>query len=65
MRIQQIRMLRGMAQARLAPKAGVSRAYLATIEAPATAPHHRTPSGRTLEKLAKALGINVGELLVK
>ena len=32
MRIQRIRMLRGMTQAQLADKAGVSRAYLATLE---------------------------------
>ena len=63
MRIQRIRMLRGMTQAQLADKAGVSRAYLATIETPVTAPHHRMPSPRTLGKLAKALGINVGELV--
>ena len=52
-----------MTQAQLADRAGVSRAYLATIETPATAPHHRMPSPHTLGKLAKALGINVGELV--
>ena len=41
----------------------VSRAYLATIETPATAPHHRIPSRHALGRLAKALGINVGELV--
>jgi transcriptional regulator with XRE-family HTH domain len=63
MRIQRIRVQRGMTQAQLAEKAGVSRGYVAQIESPATARHHRTPSRRTLEKLAKALGINVGELV--
>jgi transcriptional regulator with XRE-family HTH domain len=52
-----------MTQVQLADKAGVSRAYLATIETPVTAPYHRTPSPHTLRKLAKALGIHVGQLV--
>jgi hypothetical protein len=37
--------------------------HLANIESPDEAPHHRTPSLRTLEKLAKALGVKVGALV--
>ena len=62
-RILRIRERLGMTQAQLAEKAGVSRGYMANLESLATAPHHRTPSARTLRKLAKALGINAGEIL--
>jgi transcriptional regulator with XRE-family HTH domain len=52
-----------MTQADLAKKAGVSRVHLANIESPDDAPHHRTPSLRTLEKLAEHLGVKVATLM--
>ena len=52
-----------MTQDTLARKARISRVHLANIESRATAPHHRTPSLAVLERLARALGVPVTELL--
>jgi transcriptional regulator with XRE-family HTH domain len=57
-RIKSLRERRGMTQAQLAEKAGVSRTYLARLE---TA--RQDPTLSTLEKLAKALGVKVGRLV--
>jgi transcriptional regulator with XRE-family HTH domain len=37
--------------------------HLANIESRDRAAHHRTPSLATLERLARALGVSVAELL--
>jgi transcriptional regulator with XRE-family HTH domain len=58
-----LRERRGMTQADLAKKAGVSRVHLANIESPDDAPHHRTPSLRTLEKLAKHWEVKAATLM--
>jgi transcriptional regulator with XRE-family HTH domain len=46
----------------LADKLGVSRVHVANIESPDDAPHHRTPSLATLEKLAKVFRVKMAEL---
>ncbi len=58
MRLKQIREKRGWTQERLAEKVGVSRVTIARIE---TA--NRKPSLELLERLAKVLKVNVGDLL--
>lgn len=63
MRIKRLREKRKMTQAALAERAGVSRVHLANIESPDDAAHHRTPSLRTLEKIARALGVKLAALL--
>jgi transcriptional regulator with XRE-family HTH domain len=57
-RIKRLREQRGLTQAQLAAKAGISRAYLARIE---TARHHLTVP--TLERLAKALRVRPARFL--
>jgi transcriptional regulator with XRE-family HTH domain len=57
-RLKQIRAKEGLSQADLAKKAGISREYIARLET-----GHHDPSLSTLEKLAKALKVKVGELL--
>jgi len=52
-----------LTQAALARKVGVSRVHLANIESADDVAHHRTPSLALLDKLAKALGVPVTELL--
>ncbi len=47
-----------MTQEALAKKVGIHRVYLAQIEASS-----KTPSLHTLERLAKALGVKVTDLL--
>ncbi|PYN83257.1 MAG: XRE family transcriptional regulator [Candidatus Rokuibacteriota bacterium] len=58
MRLRTIRERQGMTQETLAKKAGVSRAYLSRLEMG----RHDPPLSR-VRKLAKALGVPVGELL--
>ncbi len=58
MRIKRWRLKRQLTQQALADKVGVHRVYLAKLEAGT-----RTPSLRTLERLAKALGVKVAALL--
>ena len=57
-RIQRLRVARGLSQAALAEKAGLSRGYLARVE---TGRHE--PSLSMLAKLAKTLGVRVTKLL--
>jgi transcriptional regulator with XRE-family HTH domain len=52
-----------MTQAALAKKIGVSVIHIANLESPDGVAHHRNPSLSTLERLAKALGVSVTELL--
>jgi transcriptional regulator with XRE-family HTH domain len=58
MRLKTLRAKSEMSQAALAQKVGVSREYIARLE---TGRHD--PPLSTLEKLAKALGVRVTELL--
>ena len=57
-RLKRLRERKGMTQAALAEKAGVSRAYLARLEMG----RHDPPLSR-LRRLATALGVNVAELV--
>ena len=58
MRVKEWRDRRGLTQEQLAKKAGISRGYLARLE---TA--RQDPKLSTLEKLAKALKVDVAKLL--
>lgn len=58
MRVKEWRSRRGLTQEQLAAKAGISRGYLARLE---TA--RQDPKLSTLEKLAKALKVDVAKLL--
>jgi putative transcriptional regulator len=58
MRLKRLREGRGLTQEAVAKKVGVSRAYLARLEMG----RHDPPLSR-VRKLAKALGVPVGELL--
>ncbi len=58
MRLKQLRADRGITQEALAKKAGLSRVYVTRLET-----GKQDPSLTTLEKLAKALKVKVGELL--
>ncbi len=58
-KIQRLRRKAGLTQVQLAAKAGVSRSYIADMEAG----HRRAPSVETLKRLAKALGATVAELI--
>lgn len=63
MKIKRLRIDNELTQAALAKKARISRVHLANIESADNAPHHRTPSLAVLERLARALGVPVTELL--
>jgi transcriptional regulator with XRE-family HTH domain len=63
MKIKRLRKKKRLTQAALAEKVGVSRVHLANVESADAASHHRTPSSALLDKLAKALGVPVTELL--
>ncbi len=58
MRVKEWRDRRGLTQEQLAGKAGISRGYLARLE---TA--RQDPKLSTLEKIARALRIDVAKLL--
>ena len=58
MTLKRLRQKRGLTQEALAKKVKAHRVYIAKIEA-----QTRTPSLRMLERLAKALGVPVTELL--
>jgi transcriptional regulator with XRE-family HTH domain len=58
MTIKRLREQRGLTQEALAKKAHIHRVYVAQIEG-----QTKVPSLATLEKLAKALGVPVTELL--
>lgn len=57
-RLRTLRQTRGLTQAQLAAKAGISREYLARLE---TA--RQDPTLSTLEKLAKAFRVTAADLL--
>jgi len=57
-RVKRLRKARGLTQQALAVKAGVSLGYLARLEI-----GMHDPRLSTLQKLAKALGVPVGQLL--
>ena len=57
--IRELRGAKGLTQVQLAKRAKVTRGYLAQLEAG----YKVNPSLPTLRKLAKALGVPVGELL--
>ncbi len=57
--LQQRRESKGLTQEQLAKLAHMSRGYLAKLEAG----HSKNPSLATLQRLAKALGVAVTELL--
>jgi transcriptional regulator with XRE-family HTH domain len=65
--IKALREKRGMTQAELAKKANVSQGYIAKLEPPALGRsktvRHANPSIAVLQRLAKALGVPVTELL--
>jgi transcriptional regulator with XRE-family HTH domain len=63
MKIKRLRIEGELTQAALAKRVKISRVHLANIESTDNAPHHRTPSLAVLERLAKALGVPVTELL--
>ncbi len=58
MNLKRFRAQQKMSQADLAAKVGVSREYIARLET-----GHHDPPLSTLERLAKALKVKVGELL--
>ena len=62
-RLKKLRKERGLSQATLAERVGISRVHLANLESDDDATHHRSPSLATLEKLAKALRVKVAELV--
>ncbi len=57
-RLKNLRQLRAMSQEELAEESGIGRATISRIERGETAAH-----GRTLRKLASALGVGVEELV--
>lgn len=57
-RLKKLRAKRKLSQADLAAKVGLSREYVARLET-----GHHDPPLSTLEQLAKALKVKVGELL--
>lgn len=61
-KVKRLREAKGWTQEELAKKARLSRVSIARLEAPST-PRSRRPELRTIEKLARALGVPVGELL--
>ena len=61
--LKRIRQEKELTQDALAKKAGISRVYLAQLEGSAKRAPIRTPSMATLERLAKALKVKVGDLL--
>jgi transcriptional regulator with XRE-family HTH domain len=60
MNVKRLRAARGRTQEELARRAKVSRVSIARLE---TSPKSRRPELRTIERLAKAFGVPVGELL--
>lgn len=59
MRLKALREAKGMTQVELCRKANLGQGYLAQLEGGIK----KNPSLGILEKLAKALGVNVGRLL--
>jgi transcriptional regulator with XRE-family HTH domain len=56
--VRTLRQARGLTQAQLADKSGVTREYIARLEA-----GRYDPSLSVIEKVAKALKVKVGKLL--
>lgn len=56
--MRKIRMLKKMSQGDICRALGVDRAYISTIES-----GKQNPTLATIEKIAKALGVSVNELL--
>ncbi len=56
--VQRLRLARGWSQEELADEAGIHRTYVSGVERGV-----RNPTVTVLAKLAKALGVPVGELL--
>lgn len=56
--IKEIRKSKGLTQEELSKKSGVKREYISQIEN-----NRNSPNLRTLQKLAKALGVKVSDLL--
>jgi transcriptional regulator with XRE-family HTH domain len=57
--MKELRERKGWSQAELARRAGLTQPYIVMIESGA----RKNPSLKVLGKLAKALGVDVGELL--
>jgi len=57
--LMRLRTAKGLTQEQLCKRARVSRGYLADLEAG----HRKNPSVKVLQRLAKALGVPVTELL--
>ena len=57
--IRKLREARGLTQEELAKRAGIKRPYVSHLESGV----RKNPSLPTLKKLARALGVPVGELL--
>lgn len=57
-KIKEIREKKGITQLELAEQAGITQVYLSYIEN-----GHKTPTLKTLQKLAKALEVDIGELI--
>lgn len=57
-RIKEIRQSKGWSQNRLAKESGVSQSFIHALEA-----GEKSPTTRTLAKLAKALSVSISELL--
>jgi len=58
--VKRLRAARGWTQAERAKRAGVARVSIARLD---TSPKSRRPELRTIERLARALGVPVAELL--
>ncbi len=58
MKLKRLRLAKEWSQERLAKKARISRVYLGQLEAGA-----KSPTVRTLQRLARALGVKVTELV--
>ncbi len=57
--LKSLREQKGLTQVHLAEKAGIGQPYLAMIESG----ERKNPTVEVLKRLAKALGVTVGELL--
>ena len=56
--MKRIRLRKGMSQGDICRKLGVDRSYISNVES-----GKKNPTLLTITKLAKALGVSVGELL--
>lgn len=58
-KLKTLREMKGLTQVQLAGKAGITQAYLARLETGVS----QNPSFDVLKRLAKVLGVSVGELV--